>query len=329
MRIDASFALVGIVAFCFESTSPQIAFSGDGIESAQLAYDQWNLAPGTLHLSQSGFRKVKSKPELDYTKESQWSVHNQECVLSGLSARRGQQVSEAFLRNDQYSATLRENTAGKWTVRELVVGKYNAKSYAANSEKRNARDEVLNTASNGTPLRTPWQILPGNDDFIMCIRNGIVKISNWSRDSEGREIANFTFENNDISMQGKGVVTFHGEYKGIPLRAEIEFNAPDGTVGKSFVENSDFCKVDKFVFPKKWRRWSERNGNITAEEEWVIKQFALPSSIPRSTFTLTAFGLPEPPGTTVLHTPFPYWLIGTIGGVMLIAVGFYLRNRKT
>lgn len=328
MRISTLCMFLGVSMCASGIAAISSAYSYDGIESARLVYDQWNLASKTVQLSQSGFRKVYGNEKLDYTKESRWSVHDQECVLSGHTTNHRQKTAEAFLRNHQYSATLQENETGKWIVKELVLGAYDDKAYNANPEKRNTRDEVLNLVSAGTPFRTPWQILPGNDDFMICVKNGIVKISGWSKNGDGSETASFTFENKQFALQGKGEFTFHSEYRGMPLRAEIEFTAPDGTVGKSFIDNSDFVVIGKYAFPKKWRRWSEHNGKTTTEEEYVLNQFTLPSSIPRSTFTLTAFGLPEPPGTTVLHTPFPYWLAGTIVGVLLIAGGFYLRSRK-
>lgn len=45
-------------------------------------------------------------------------------------------------------------------------------------------------------------------------------------------------------------------------------------------------------------------------------------------FTLTAFGLPEPPGTTVLVKPTPYWLLATLAGVFLIGAAIFFRRKK-
>jgi len=45
-------------------------------------------------------------------------------------------------------------------------------------------------------------------------------------------------------------------------------------------------------------------------------------------FTLTNYGIPEPEGTTVLGRPIPYWLLGTIAGVVFLGMGLYLRKRS-
>jgi hypothetical protein len=44
--------------------------------------------------------------------------------------------------------------------------------------------------------------------------------------------------------------------------------------------------------------------------------------------TLSAYGLPEPPGTTVMKNGISYWLLGAIGGTLLVGLGFYLRSRR-
>lgn len=53
----------------------------------------------------------------------------------------------------------------------------------------------------------------------------------------------------------------------------------------------------------------------------------LPTSAALKDFTLSSFGLPEPPGTSVLQRGVPVWMVGTIGGALFIALGFYLKRR--
>jgi hypothetical protein len=45
-------------------------------------------------------------------------------------------------------------------------------------------------------------------------------------------------------------------------------------------------------------------------------------------FTISHFGIPEPPGTTLLRRGIPLWTYGTLIGAFLIALGFYLRKRS-
>lgn len=327
MRDNSSRILLSMALVIVVSASGEMANSHDGIESIQRAYDRWEIASETMELSQSGFFKINGHRELDSADELNWIVHNQECVLVGRMGNGKLGAAEAYLRNRQYSATLQQNAAGKWVVKELVLGAYDEMSYKSNRANQNSRDEVLNNSSKGA-CKTPWLVLPGNDDFITCVKKGTIEVTEWLNGGDGSRIAQFAFEDKDFGIKGKGAITFKNLDSGIPSRAEFEMTAANGKVGKYFMENSDFINVGQFEFPRKWRRWCQVNGATASEEEYVTSQISLPNSVPRTKFTLTGFGLPEPPGTTVLDAPFPYWLVGTIAGALLISVGFYLRNRR-
>ena len=126
-----------------------------------------------------------------------------------------------------------------------------------------------------------------------------------------------------------------------PRKAKVTFNrarswvitysrfvGPTGTVSEASIE----CRLEGAI-PILTRRVVRdyRSESATESVGEGIEEFALqypPPAVPKERFTLTAFGLPEPPGETQVPS-FPWFLLVGTTGVLFLAVGLWRLRRAT
>jgi hypothetical protein len=240
--------------------------------------------------------------------------------------------------NDQYAFKLqRSSPKHAWVLVELDTDTHNSERQLG----RLARSGVLNWVSqplniNGTAVaRLPDLVTdpqfvmstvgPGTSDAHISL--------NFAAVPKQRELKN-ELKKTDWMPFRKGRFILDSQYSWVLVECAVEQQLPPGAMGSIVYSTSKFqyrYGEDQFPIVTKISRMSEGEIAGTKMQLEDNTEFELyeAADIPIGEFTLTAFGLPEPPGI-VWNKPTPWyvWLGGAAILLIVIAAGFKVLKRR-
>jgi hypothetical protein len=220
--------------------------------------------------------------------------------------------------NSQYSFRLsRADDSMPWRIDDLTL-------FAGSQPKRPLKPFCVHIDLITSVLRVPLHELLADDN---CRVNAVT-----SNGPAGEEILQLRIYcdqplKNNKSITGiEATVDLYSKEHPIISRWEAKFTS--GGIPAIEVVNNRFQVIEGIPF------LIESKSEVTKRGDHFFASWKFDSLQPtdcsqgQRPFTLSAFGLPEPPGTTVLQKGLPYWAVVTAGGVLLVGIGIYLRNRR-
>lgn len=233
-----------------------------------------------------------------------------------------------LFRNDQYSAELaRTDAEKKWHVKRINLKRDDLHEWRRQTDfafRKFIIGKVCPSRLHGTSLE---EIVFGEGASVQAVRdldNGLVRIEvhqSYAKDSKTHY------------ARRSCVIEVNPKFRWRLEKGSFETNLPDNSapsytvVTVSYPESGD---ENALPLPNSVRLVETiPKPQIENVMEITCSLQTETGSRPLREFTLSNFGMPEPPQTTVLNSVLPYWIFGTIGGACLIGLGFYLRSRKT
>ncbi len=302
--------IVSIGLFIILLTSSSIGQDAKKKEIAKklrTSFDQYlsklPSAKGDVELWQDGNKLATSK----------FSVKGKNTLLMASRRSKAGEVSTAEVYNSQYSFLVsRKSEQEQWSVNRIVL----ARNF---SEKDIYHSTIMLRPS----LLTATSI--ANIPIYELVADKSTIVSLVDRQVDGKAtvtvISKVPLECRPSFLQIDCVINIDTSL-GVVDSALVNYKSGNETIRET-VQN-EFLQQGSVKAIR-----SSRSETLIGDRPPTVVEFkfAYDDSSPKDIdFTLTAFGLPEPPGTTVLNTSFPVWAISTVLAVVFIGMGFYFKR---
>lgn len=314
-------ALAVAISLAFLKYSQRDIFAQNDVENKlQIARDGWNKF-------RDKFDRCRGKLVTTFNeKQGKWIIEfvrgkNGFYSMATTESVAGKPPDSVAAANSQYCFQLfREGMNSRWAVREIAVQPLSDSLQA---------DTAYYRALNGIEFLDKFGNIP-LDTLFECPG---VTIDSIESPPESRNIVvAFHVSSTDGLPRGAGKTQLKDAVGTITLDSDYYFLIANIDVGRA----TDKSPRRRFVLTNSFSSPTSSQLNVARKlqsQKYDVNEelnLTFLASDPKpAEISLSAFELPEPPGTTFLRTPFPFWLIGSIAGTLLIGLGFYFRHRKT
>jgi len=252
--------------------------------------------------------------------------HNNDCSLLFGRTGIGESPDAVFAFNTKYSFALKGSEAAKsWKITKLEMDKERLEPVVA-TELQAARDVIA------------IMVMPHHRKLTELIARRSFRVTNATYiDHPPDQLVEIEFTNDHpphekpfCPIQG-GTLRLDPQSYWVARSGDLRLRYPSFDMRVHFVSTSRSGEKALPV-PVKYEEWREIVGQPPSKRQYWLREFdlkQLSTLPPENEFTLTAFGLPEPPGVT-WKKPTPWWLWTSLGGIAMLVLGAglgWLRKR--